>query len=108
MKDGEKAVWGGLGILAAVLTTIVVGSIWGGWVLAKLWGWFIVPLFGLSPLTVVQAIGLNLVVVSLAGTSHVNQQKDQSTAELWGRLLGLTVFLPLVHLVLGWIVQSFM
>jgi hypothetical protein len=108
MKDGEKAVWGCIGILAAVLTTLVVGSIWGGWVLAKLWGWFIVPLFGLSPLTFVQAIGVNLVVSAFVASSPTKESKNQSSTEAWFRIVGVTVFQPLTYLVMGWIVQSFM
>ena len=48
--------------VAIVAVTSALTSIWGGFVLTKLWIWFIVPVFHLPALTLVPAIGLCFVV----------------------------------------------
>jgi hypothetical protein len=37
---------------------MIAATIWEGFVIAKLWAWFVVPVFGLTALTIPVAIGL--------------------------------------------------
>jgi hypothetical protein len=70
-----------LAILAIlVFCVIYIGGvvIFEGWVLTKLWAWFLVPLLGLKPLTIAYAIGISLIVRLL--TYHIpsyQELKDQ-------------------------------
>lgn len=48
-----------------------------GFVFSRLWAWFVVPVFGLPYLTVVQAVGINLVVNFLMA----RYPKDESKIE---------------------------
>lgn len=52
-------------IVAGLLLWIVPLIILRGYVLVELWSWFIVPTFGLRPLTFAQALGVSLVVAFL-------------------------------------------
>jgi len=49
-------------VYAVVLIVDLLLALLGGWLLTYLWQWFIVPTFGLLPLTVVQAAGFVLIV----------------------------------------------
>ena len=48
--------------------TVIVLILWAvfmlinGWVLEVIWGWFMVPIFNLPAITIVEAMGLSLVV----------------------------------------------
>lgn len=50
-----------------------------GWVLSTLWRWLIVPVFGLRPLTVLQAIGVSIVVGMF--TAQVPPKDDEGALE---------------------------
>lgn len=73
---------------------------WKGYVLAKLWGWFIVDKFGLPALTVAQAIGLAIVVGMF--TYIKTDDKDEAWKPYAIAFLG-----PLISLFAGWIVQRY-
>lgn len=96
--------WGCVGIAATIIASIIVGMVWGGWVFSQLWSWFIVPVFGLPALSVAQAMGISLVVSSLA--SH-NQKEEKDLTASMIRLGVNAVFSPLMFLVIGWLLQSF-
>ena len=54
-----------IGSIVATVVALVLGAIIGGFVLSKLWVWFMVPIFDLNPLRIVEAIGLKI------GRAHV-------------------------------------
>jgi hypothetical protein len=70
-------------VLAAVLIlAVMLGVIFGyalldGFVLTKLWLWFMVPVFGLPELGLAQAIGISLVVSWLTYRPNEKQDDDQ-------------------------------
>ncbi len=45
---------------------IVLLTVWGGYVLSVMWGWFIVPVFHAPVLNIPQAIGISLMSAMLA------------------------------------------
>ena len=94
------------GLAVAGLMTIVVSSILSGWVLSVLWEWFVVPTFSVSSLSIPVAIGISLVIGMLTKEGKPRDDKKKDTYELVGEILG-TVFAPLVTLIVGWIVYSF-
>lgn len=93
------------GCLVGVLLTLQ--ALWSGYVLSKLWLWFVVTTFELAPLSIPAAIGISLVVRYL---TYMPPQidKDKSPTE---RLIESTVYafiIPLFALVVGSIVSLFM
>ena len=95
----------GLAIIGA-LVLIPVTSILNGWVLTKLWGWFVVPVFGLPALSIAPAIGLSIIVGYL--TIHANKSNDSSSNDGVGLALFKAISTPLLYLFFGWIVSLFM
>jgi hypothetical protein len=84
-------------------------TIYRGWALTVLWGWFIAPLFGLPPLTIPFGIGLSLVVGFLTAHYKGEELRDDEK-EWWESALGALLhglILPTFTLAVGWIVQMF-
>lgn len=77
-----------------------------GWVLTKLWVWFVVPLFGLPALGVWSAAGIALVVGLLThqdpDCESPKRDFDQSTARFIAML-----YKPLAWL-FGWVIKGMM
>ena len=91
-----------VGIIATII--LVIGSlglmaVLRGWVLSILWGWFMVPVFGLPVLNIPFAIGLALVVRLL--TSSSSSKDDDKYA--WTK----PFLSPFAALLVGWIVLQF-
>ena len=105
-KDGGTVFFSCLGILLFLPLVIVVGAISGGWALSTLWGWFIVPVFGLPSISIVQAIGISLLVGSFKGSSQ-SSRKDKTTSESLGEIT-VALLMPPFSVFLGWIVTLFM
>lgn len=86
---------------------LVVGYAVNGFVFSKLWQWFIITIFDLPPITVMQAIGISMVVGFLTYT-----QPPESSGK--GPLENLIVaffkllFTALFALLFGWILHLFM
>lgn len=96
-----------IGLVAGLILGVIFGSIISGWVLAKLWLWFLVPL-GAPVITMVQAIGFALVFGLL--TSGLERRKpdksDGMTSAFISALVDATLT-PLMYLGIGWIVYQF-
>jgi len=97
-----------LGGAVGFVALMVVSSILNGYVLSILWGWFVVPVFHLSPLTIVPAIGVALVVSYLTHQTNDCQEKERSTSEKIAYAVAVAVVKPLLALCLGWVVHLFM
>jgi hypothetical protein len=81
---------------------VVISAVTRGFVLTKLWLWFIVPTFGLPKLSIPIAIGLALVVGLL--TEHSNQHKDdRETSDKVAAIIG-SLLTPFLVLLCGYIV----
>ena len=96
-------------LLIAILVTI--STVVNGFVLIKLWNWFIIPTFDKMPtLSLVPAIGLGL-VVSFLTYQEIDCQKKESNETLLKATINpllIAIFRPLIVLLLGWILQLFM
>lgn len=98
-----------IGMIGVALVVVALGAILEGYVLTVLWGWFIIPIFHLPPLTIVPAIGIALVVGLL--TYHSNpdvEEKKRTGWEQFALLMGKLFARPLVVLAFGWAVHKFM
>ena len=96
-----------LGLAVVAIALIVVGSIMNGWVLSVMWGWFVVPLFGVPVLKVAPAIGVALVAKMLTHQSSSKSNEKKDTSETVGELIAAAFLSPMVTLLIGWIVLQF-
>lgn len=93
-------------LLFALLISVPL-MIWRAFVITVLWGWFVVPQFGLQPLGMVSAIGLTAVVRVF--TSHLNNtesDKDKQNESIAGAIAN-SILVPALALLTGWIVLQF-
>lgn len=101
-STGEKAA-AGLLVVCGVPVVMTLAYIYSGWVFVMLWGWFVVPAFGLKPLTIPLAVGLSCIVTLLA--PHIDDYQRRKETSGFAALTPL--LRPLILLVVGWIVQHF-
>jgi hypothetical protein len=95
-----------IGILSAI---VWIG--WGGFALAKLWGWFLVPL-GVMPITWWHAGGLFSVqtLISGGGTTYawiaaLKSMNVESKHSKW-LVLFMSIVIPATTLGTGWLVKA--
>ena len=104
LKDNMLALTAILGVFAIA----ALGAIWSGFALSILWGWFIVPAFGISPLSIPSAIGISTV---LDYVTHQYQKKNSSDVEGWagtGDAILHMMLKPAVALLIGWVVKQWL
>ncbi|MCU4119322.1 hypothetical protein [Variovorax sp. N23] len=103
LDDILKPIAGLVLVVPGVILLIAASATWRGYVLSILWGWFMVPAFGLPGLTVPLAIGLALVIGFL--TERSAKKKEDFD---WGIAIAQLIFSPAIALLIGWIVTRFM
>ena len=106
----DNKVFSCIGLFIYAIFIAIVGYGMKGWALAVLWGWFIVP-FGLPALTIVQAIGVAIVVSHLthqAQDKDSDKIKDKEALDVMVEATVSVVIPPLTAVFLGWIVYQFM
>jgi hypothetical protein len=86
-----------------VLLVFILGIIWSGYVFSILWAWFFVTAFGLPPLSIPAAIGIRLVFPRGYSPRETKFDKDY-----WMQSCGNILVFPLMLLLVGYVVQSFM
>lgn len=89
-------------VMTSMLALIAISAMLRGYVLSVLWGWFIVPTFGLPGISIPIAIGI---AVILSFTTHqLNVARETQTT---GDRVFNAVVHPLFVLFIGWIVTLF-
>ena len=91
--------------LLGIPVVVVAASMWRGYVLSILWGWFIVPVFGLPALIIPVAIGISIIAGMLTSQKTYNEATDKD-AKKWLPWVTFAVG-PAVALLAGWIAQKF-
>lgn len=94
------------GIVTLALA-MAITNVWGGFVLTKLWLWFVVPVFHLPVLTLPPAIGLCL-VGSYLSYQYVYIEDNRSSADKFATATAHGLIYPAIILLIGWVVQMFM
>lgn len=102
MKDStdnttENLVGCGVGLLLVPFMTAL-----RGWVLATLWTWLMVPIFGFARLTVWQAIGVSLIVGVF--TMKMPRDDDDNALQSVIKIVIYSVVSYAFALLLGWVV----
>lgn len=104
MKDDDKAVGLMILLFAGIPGMIAISAILNGWILTKLWLWFIVPLFDLGPLRIPYAIGLSIVVSFLTHQIDTTKSENKMSA---GQQFGMVIMRPFMILLVAYIVKLF-
>lgn len=92
-----------LALIASFVALVTISSILRGWVLSILWGWFVVPTFGLPALSIPIAIGIGLILAFTTHQISLKKEEDKSS----GTQFSNTILHPLLILLVGWIVTLF-
>jgi len=99
----SAAVFGGF---AAIVLSLFWAAFCGSFALSTLWGWFVVPLFGLPALSMAYAYGVALVFRAAAGMRQAQKSKRKI-----GQMIAESFLLPPIFagllLLAGWIAKSF-
>jgi hypothetical protein len=94
-----------VGCIGLIVLTIL-GIMARAFALAKLWAWFIVPIFSLPSLTMAQAYGVAL-VVNLFTEHHSDAKEEDDEAKKWTNAIVKMFVGPLIALIFGWLVKTF-
>jgi hypothetical protein len=91
------------GYALAVIPLWAIGVFWGGFVEAKLWNWFMVPL-GSGHINYWQAAGLSALLAVFLGSRGLQRDDDEEKAgdRLVYSFVCVTL-IPLLGLTSGWI-----
>jgi hypothetical protein len=100
MDTFSKIVGATILVVALTIGTILLNA----WVLVILWGWFMVPLFGLPALNIPYAIGIQLVLGLLRRTNSDTAPSGRK----WYENAGIVIGTPLFALLIGYIVKGFL
>ena len=100
---------GVLGFVIGFIAVMAASSVANGFVLGILWKWFVVPVFGLSALTLPQSMGIALIVGSLTRTYTGDlATKEEPQGKQLGKRILFSFLSPLLALIIGWIIHQFM
>jgi len=87
---------------------ILFFSFLGGLIFSLLWGWFIVPL-GIPAITVIHAMGLNLLIGFFANSYKNMAKLDFKDSKNKATIALFTLFLNmLIPVIIGFIIHKFM
>lgn len=96
-----------LGGIAALVLGLAWGAAWAGFTLSVLWGWFVVPTFGLTAISAAQAYGIALVVRAAHGLRGAESKGNDSAGAVMAKLFVLPPFVCGLFLLFGWAAKSF-
>ncbi len=105
MKEESKSTVESLVYLLVLLVLLVPASMWNGFVVSKLWEWFVVPI-GIAPIGMVGAMGIFLIVSSVRGFRHRHDERsveDKIIASIF-----TATFAPAIALGLGALYKTFL
>ena len=91
-------------IVGLMLPMVVIMTLYNGFVFMILWGWFVTETFGVHQLTLLEAIGLTIMISLLTTRTQIKEEYiDKSTLAIVSQFI-----IPLVLLFVGFIVHWFM
>lgn len=96
-----------IGSAVGIAALLALTSIWSGYVLSVMWGWFIVPVFHAPALSIPVAIGFSLVVSYLTHQMTPNSERKPGWDE-FGSSMAYAFIKPAIALLFGWIVTHWL
>jgi membrane protein CcdC involved in cytochrome C biogenesis len=95
-----------LGIILLIAVVLCGHLLFVGYILSKLWLWFIMPVFHLPELSLGYAMGLGLIFdLILIGVSNQTDASNLNSNQLTSRALNLMFARPLSILFIGWLIH---
>jgi hypothetical protein len=115
LTDGQEVAIGIAALFGVIIGALILGFggfLYGvfvaGFVGMKLWAWYIVPVFGLKALTIVQAWGIALLASLWTHQFFTNTNKDErSDGEKIAYFLAMFAS-PWLTLLFGWIGHAYL
>ena len=100
----------GIGLVVLMGLVVILGYIVSGLVLSILWGWFMTSMFEVPEISILEAIGITLIVDLLIRdlATRGNVDNESNTGKKLARALGRAFLTPFIILLIGWIVLQFM
>lgn len=95
------------GKFMTVVLAMIISPIINGFVFSKLWFWFIVPIFEMQPLRVVEAIGIMFLISFI----RAKMDKEADKYDFWTTFAANMAFIVLTAgfaLLSGWVVTLFL
>jgi len=95
------------GKFMTVVLGMIISPIINGFVILKMWAWFVVPIFETHPLKLAEAIGLMFLVNYL----KIGRNKETTKDNFWGEFVTNIFFLIIMSgfaLLSGWVVTLFL
>lgn len=104
-KDGFSC----LGLSASFVALIVVSVVAEGWALSVIWNWFMPSLFGVTGLSVFQAMGVGLVIRSITGKSSTsssssNKSDNKTIGEAFVEGFVIAISAPITTVAFAWMI----
>ena len=97
-----------IGLIVFFAATFIPMMMFGGFVLSKLWLWFVVPATGLNPIGVANAIGLSFFVGYFKSDIVKDYSGEKNVVDAAAKDLMTAYLRPFWLLLIGWIIVSFM
>lgn len=85
------------GVLSLATMLIFLAAVVRSFIITKLWGWYLVPHFGVDQLPIVIAFGISLLVGYLSPIIHCEDKRKTSEK------IAAAVVIPLFVLLAGWV-----
>jgi len=95
------------GKFMTIVLAMIISPIISGFVILKLWGWFVVPIFETHPLRLAEAIGLMFLVNYLKLKRDKETDKDKFWKEFATNIFFLIIMAGFA-LLSGWVVTLFL
>ena len=95
------------GKFMTIVLAMIISPIINGFVFSKLWLWFIVPIFQMQPLRIVEAIG----IIFLINFIRMKRDRAADKEEFWKTFTTNMIFVVLMAgfaLLSGWVVTLFL
>ena len=93
-----------LGEFTGIVARMTVDSIFNGYALSVLWGWFVAPAFGLPELSVVSAVAIAMIIGCLTKQYTGNKDDDISIKKML-KIVFVTILRPSFSLFFGYILH---
>lgn len=98
--------WIGAG--AVICISIVLSTIWRGYVLSVMWSWFIVTTFGARPIGIAAAAGISIIVTFLTASHRITQDEERSFAMRMIEGILSAILWPALCLAFGAVVKTWL
>lgn len=93
--------------VAALVVGVPASTIAKGWAFCKLWGWFVIPTFGLPAIPIGRSIGIAALIFLLTHQISECEKEEKSATVRLVQAVAVGVLGPLLTVGFAWIVLQF-